>query len=543
MTDPQTIDQLDERGRRAGRELLQRADTRPRPTFDPDLAGIVPSAGRPPRHLDRRPLLAAASVAAVVAALVGAAVWTGTRDEGDRAPAAQVTSDSIRPYLPAVLPAGLELAGVAEQGVPGSSTAEPGLGALHTFGPVSDDPRLGVLVMADALDDDAPTIAVGDRTGRLHDLGDAGFGPILEVPTSPDTGPYLWFLGPGLGRDELVGIAAATTLDGYLPVIADDALPDGWERQGAVAAGMEAISPIAGMRAGANDHVLVAQHEGSESGRALMVSVSSQVALVDAQRLFLTDTTEVEVRGHRAVVGRWNLGGNADEMWVARWVERPGEALTVNGIGLSLDEVLAAAESLEPVEPTRWAELVEATALGDLGRGPIEGAGTELGRGEFADGTAWVLRLTAPGSGADSGLDGTLELDVALAGDSSSTSGSMSSVGTAIDEDGNPVELPDRVFGTMTTLEKGGRAFVSGLVRSDVTRVELYDERGAPLAAPVTVVTADGHTAWVAELDGRATTVAAFGDAGPALARASVPTITGGRVDWDASGPTTTAGG
>lgn len=542
MTDPHTIDRLDERGRAAGRDLLHRADSRPRPTFDPDLVVEVASTRPRSRPFDRRSLLAVASVAAVVAALVGAALWVGGRDDGDQTPAAQLTSDTIRPYLPTVLPDGLDLAGVAELGVPDSATAVPGLGGLHTYGPAADDPRLGVLVMAEPLDDEATAIQVGDRTARLHDLGEAAFGPILELPTSTDTGPYLWFLGPDLTTDDLVTVAAGTTLDGYTPVIEPAALPDGWERQGAVASGMEAISPIAGMRAGASDHVLLAQYEGTASGRALQVGVSSQVDLVDAQRLFLADPAEVEVRGHRAVVGRWNLGGDADEMWVTRWVERPGEVLTVSGIGLSRDEVLAAAESLEPVDPTRWAELLEATALGDLGRGPIDGTGVELGRGEFDDGTAWVLRLSAPGSSGDA-LDGTLELDVAIIGDSESSSGSMSSVGTAVDEDGNPVEQPDRVFGTMTTLAKGGRAFATGLVRSDVTWVEVYAQSGAPLATPATLVTAEGHTAWVVELDGTATTIAAFGEGGAALAEESLPTFRDGRVDWDATGPTTTTGG
>jgi hypothetical protein len=540
MNDPQILDELDERGRTAGRTLLERAGARTRPGFDPDLLAALPPSVPAARHLDRRPLLAVASVAAVVAALVGAAVWVGTRDDGGQTPAAQVSSDSIRPYLPTDLP-GITLSGVAEVGEPGGATTEPGLGGLHAFGPSVDDPRLAVLVMAEAIDDDVATIPVGDRTGRLHEVATGSFGAMLEVPASASTtdGPFLWFVGPSLTTDELVALAQATTLDGYTPVIDQAALPDGWERHAAVAVGLEAISPVAGMRGDTSEHALLAYYEGSASGRSLVVGVSGQVELVDVQRLFLTDTTEVEVRGHRAVVGRWNLGDlDADETWVARWVERPGETISVAGTGLSRDDVLAAAESLQPVEPTRWAELLQATALGDLGGGG-EGAGTELGRGQFADGTAWVLRI----SGADSGLDGTLELDVAIAGDSSSTSGSMSSVGTAIDEDGNPIGQPDRVFGSLTTLEKGGRAFVVGLVRSDVTRVELYDEQGAPLLAPVTVVTAGGHTAWVAELDGRATTVAAFGDAGPALAQESVPTISGGRVDWDASGPTTTAGG
>lgn len=540
MNDPQILDELDERGRTAGRDLLHRADSRTRPGFDTDLAAALPASAPDPRHLDRRPLLALVAVAAAVAALVGAAVWVGTRDEGGQTPAAQVTSDSIRPYLPTDLP-GITLSGVAEVGEPGGATTEPGLGGLHAFGPSVDDPRLAVLVMAEAIDDDVPTIAVGDRTGRLHEVAAGSFGAMLEVPASASTtdGPFLWFVGPSLTTDELVALAQATTLDGYTPVIDEAALPDGWERHATVAVGLEAISPVAGMRGDTSEHALLAYYEGSASGRSLVVGVSGQVELVDVQRLFLTDTTEVEVRGHRAVVGRWNLGDlDADETWVARWVERPGETISVAGTGLSRDDVLAAAESLQPVEPTRWAELLQATALGDLGGGGGGGEGVELGRGQFADGTAWVLRL----SGDEAGLDATLELDVAITGDSSSTSGSMSSVGAAVDEDGNPVEQPDRVFGSMTTLEKGGRAFVSGLVRADVVRVELYGPDEAPLGG-ATVVTDGEHTAWVAELGGTDTTVVAFAEDGTRLEAQVLPTFSEGRLDWDATGPTTTTGG
>ena len=186
MNDPQILDELDERGRTAGRDLLHRADSRTRPGFDTDLAAALPASAPDPRHLDRRPLLAVAAVAATVAALVGAAVWVGTRDDGGQTPAAQVTSDSIRPYLPTDLP-GITLSGVAEVGEPGGATTEPGLGGLHAFGPSVDDPRLAVLVMAEAIDDDVPTIAVGDRTGRLHEVAAGSFGAMLEVPASAST--------------------------------------------------------------------------------------------------------------------------------------------------------------------------------------------------------------------------------------------------------------------------------------------------------------------------------------------------------------------
>ena len=41
MTDPQIFDQLDERGRAAGRTLLERAGARTRPGFDTDLAAAL----------------------------------------------------------------------------------------------------------------------------------------------------------------------------------------------------------------------------------------------------------------------------------------------------------------------------------------------------------------------------------------------------------------------------------------------------------------------------------------------------------------------
>ena len=73
MNDPQILDELDERGRTAGRDLLHRADSRTRPGFDTDLAAALPASAPDPRHHARRPLLAHVAVAAAVAAQVGAA--------------------------------------------------------------------------------------------------------------------------------------------------------------------------------------------------------------------------------------------------------------------------------------------------------------------------------------------------------------------------------------------------------------------------------------------------------------------------------------
>src|SRR5690606_8730533 len=86
------------------------------------------------------------------------------------------------------------------------------------------------------------------------------------------------------------------------------------------------------------------------------------------------------------------------EGWVVRWTERPGEMLSLSGLGLTREELLAAAETLQPVDPTRWRELLEATALGDLHVYDGDRPSVEMGRGRFADGTAWVLRYVAGGT-------------------------------------------------------------------------------------------------------------------------------------------------
>jgi hypothetical protein len=187
-------------------------------------------------------------------------------------------------------------------------------------------------------------------------------------------------------------------------------------------------------------------------------------------------------------------------------MERPGEMVTVAGLGLDRAEVLAAAESITPVDPAQWEELLEATALGDLVASFDETPGLELGRGRFEDGTAWVLRYRPPTTDEDGTHSEQLDLVVALPGSSNS---SFSSVGTAIDESGTPIGAPAEVFRSTTTLEKGGRAFAAGLLRDDVARVELRNEAGA-VVGQAEVVVAEDLVAWVAELSGETAVAVAF---------------------------------
>ncbi len=78
--------------------------------------------------------------------------------------------------------------------------------------------------------------------------------------------------------------------------------------------------------------------------------------------------------------------------------------------------------------------------------------------------------------------------------------------------------------------------------RLKVVRVELYGPDEAPLGG-ATVVTDGEHPAWVAELGGTDTTVVAFAEDGTRLEAQVLPTFSEGRLDWDATGPTTTTGG
>jgi hypothetical protein len=520
---------LDERGRAAGRDLHTRATRRPTPAFDPDRAVSVPLTSTGPSRAHRRPLLAVAA-AAVVVALVGVGVWAGTRSDDTADVTDQVVEGSIQPYLLDDVPAGLVLGAAVETDGstdPEASTYET-VGSMSTFGPAIDDPRVGLYVSAypqfrasqtsDPGDGSGvrllDELVVGDRVGYLYQ---ASFMPglLLEVPlTDAPDGPALELIGRDDGSGSIgavmAKIAAATTVDGLEATVST--LPvEGWRLLDQDPEGIMMLSPMAALRDHAQTRSASAFYTDPDMARTVSVAVLARPpASVHTPRLILDEVETTSVRGHEAVVGRLALPGDDPatgiEQWSVRWMERPGEMVTVAGLGLDRAEVLAAAESITPVDPAQWEELLEATALGDLVASFDETPGLELGRGRFEDGTAWVLRYRPPTTDEDGTHSEQLDLVVALPGSSNS---SFSSVGTAIDESGTPIGAPAEVFRSTTTLEKGGRAFAAGLLRDDVARVELRNEAGA-VVGQAEVVVAEDLVAWVAELSGETAVAVAF---------------------------------
>lgn len=561
MNEDHILNDLDDRARAAVTDLRGRAAARPAPAFDPDRAPTVPLA--PASGSGRstgKPWFAAVAAVAVMA-LLAAGLWFGTRDDGDSNDVAdQVVSGSIQPYLPTVVPDGMELAGVGESD--GSDGMDPELngefGPLTTFGPAVDDPRLAVTVIRDGIRadssdlEDSRPVAVGDRTGFLAETSGLG-GLILEVPANEEgDGPSIILFGPDLDEEVLVQVARGVTVDGLRATVAPDSLPEGWQRLATEPTGLMALSgPMAVMRGSFAERVVGAYYGSNDPERFLTVSSAERPGeSLHTQRLVLDGAEMIRVRGHQALIGYMQPdtvdlepGATAtwsEQYWSIQWMERPGEMVSLGSLGLTRDELVAAAESLEPVEPTRWKELLEATALGDLEPSYDDGRpSVEMGRGRFDDGTAWVLRYTAAGSDESGSYEDSVELDVAISGDSSYSS-SFSEVGTAIDGEGNPIEVPAPVFRSTGQLEKAGRAFASGLVRGDVTRVEVRAADGSVMG-DAELVTAEGQVAWVVEVTADASELVAYGPDGTELGTDQLPGLNDGSGSSDGGG--TSSGG
>lgn len=617
MNDDQILNDLDERARAAAEDVRAVAAGRPVPAFDPDLAPTVPlaTAGSARSRLPR-PFLAAAAAAVVI--LLGVGLWIGTRDDSDGTDVAeQVVSGSIQPYLPTVVPEGMELTGAAES----DGSADPNMstsgyvGPLSTFGPAVDDPRLAAFATSEpSYDSDADSassasatvecverledgatieecrsvssdsddpgstsgeqetstdvgdlapdrnrqeIAVGDRTGYLQTI-DGMPGMSLEVPSADGAdGPVINVYGRDVSVEILVTAAEAATVDGLEVSVPSAGLPAGWKLLDTDPDGVFMISPIAAVRGSMESRSAASYYVDGTQQRSLMVmSLARPATSLHTMRLFADSVETITVRGHEAIVGRFPSGGSSGdgttvewgESWVVRWMERPGEALWVGGFGVSRDEVLAAAESLEPVEPTRWSELVEATALGDLQPEGFDAEPqVEIGRGRFDDGTAWVLR------GSDEDTD-DLALSVALFGDSSGYgSTEVRATEPLIGPDGQPVETEPETFTLVSGLDQAGRSFSYGFVDPTATLVELQRPDGTRIDE-AELVTSNGRKAWVVELTDDAATVVALTADGTELGRSPVgdggapdPLLPGAMQETTIPapnpGPATTAGG
>lgn len=523
MNDQDIFQELDARAAAAATDLRAAAGSRPRPAFDPERSPAIPVA--PPtgagRAVPRRTLAAVAAVAVLVA---GGVIWAAARPDDDRPGPVTTTTDAPRPFVLGSLPDGFSLAGAGEATGSEPEGAEDSARPLAVYGPAPDQPRVGVAVLGD-FDPDGlglgtDPVEIGGVEAYVFD--GKGFGPRAVLVDVAGTGVLA--LGPTLEHAQLVGLLdGARIVDGSV-VVDDEVLPEGWSELGEEPSLVSLISPVAAARGSVGPGSYVGYQSGgltaedSAEVRTIFVSsVPGDEVRLHAPELAAGRTERVNVGGREAVGGSTTteeVEGAAITTTFVTWLERPGELIRITAMGVPLEELVRIAETVEPIGTEAWDDLVERSLLGDFDTGEYRESGGELvemARGRFDDGTAWVLRVWPADGEEPTGPNASIDLQVALGGDSTSgaSSGSSSGSGTEIGADGEPVEA---ALGSSSTVEQGGRTFGAGFVGADVDTVVLVGTGGAELGR-AEIVSGLGRRAWVAEaVDGVVEVVARSAD-------------------------------
>lgn len=483
---PTDLDPIDERGRAAAADLRARAGSRPRPVFDPEAAALVaptPIAARRSGWHDPRRLAVAA---AVVLVLVGCAIWAGMGADDDGPADVTTTTTEVRPFRPTELPAGFELSYAADVAVDEVAPGSLG-GPLVLYGPSGDDPRLGLSWISEENAELDEGEAVGEVDGRtVRRLETSGMlNPTVAV-ADPDGG-WLLATSPELSEEDLVAVVGAASATDGRATVPDDALPDGWSELGTSQTGLLGPSSVAAMRGAPSVALRSMLYAGPDEGdlpTSITVTSSGgdQLAL-DAALVTSPSVEEVTVRGHRALLVSLDSEALTDEegivtpaSFTVSWLESPGELVSVSGFSVDRDELLRAAESVEPVADAEWERLVEQTRLGDLG-GLVD-QGEEIARGDFADGTAWVLYdLGATADEGDGGPGGAVEPQLSLHTTLATGSGSMTtSMGMATSGDGDGAPLR-----SLAIDQVAGRQLAYGWTVADAVEVRALGADGTVL--------------------------------------------------------------
>ncbi|MEZ5181655.1 MAG: hypothetical protein R2702_07255 [Acidimicrobiales bacterium] len=463
-----------------------------------------------------------------------------------------MSTTQVRPFRATDVPAGLEVAGAAE--VDGDGDVVGLASPLVLFGPSARDPRLGVTWFdGETLspDDGGRTIEVDGREVTVLDTGGV-IAPTVAV-AAPGGG---WFaaIGATLEVDELAQIAVAATggADGVVVDAAD--LPDGWRRLGEDPSGLFGASAVGALRGAAGPGlraVLYATPGGGSSSsssssassdrsdasddqtapepvlptpiRTLTVtSTPGDELALDAARVTAPEVEELTVRGHRALLVEVEIADTSDDPGspvssvAVSWLEAPGELVSVSGFGVDRDEVLRAAESVEPIPAGEWRDLVSRSQLGDLPGGAEGSEGEEIARGELADGTAWILRDSTPEAEHPS-----VQLQVALAAD---TVSSFGGVGSALGS-GSEAALV-----SFELQEISDRRFAAGGVSDEVAAVEVRTASGEVLDRPdLTALAEIGRGSWfVLEVPADATELVLLDADGATVDATDLVDVTGG---------------
>lgn len=514
MTDDLT--DLDTRARRAATDLHEVASRRPVPNFEPDhLTAPVPAArsGR-----SRRPLAIAAAVVLVAGAATGVVV--ANRDDGGKTITATTLSPA-RPFEAGWLPDGLTPGGVGTSSVGDDRVFISDVQVLGAdgdplvafgFGPaVAELTASGELADVESVEVEGHTVwhvphpyGVEHETWSVVEAGDRSI--VVIAPSVPVDERDRLAIDAGVDDGTIVLPDAAQRWDRL--VVLDDlteALPLG------------EMMPTAGTtshHASYNDLTTVPTdrfYEGPDLRGATVSSTELDFDPTPGTLLLLPDARRVEVRGQDGVVARLPDHTQDLDRILVVWQERPGEVLSVSGIGLTEDEVLHIAEDVRPADPAAWTSRERDTQLGRYSD-EINYPGfrtVELGVGELDDGSRWrVVHRTPPEDAEGERWNQYAELDLRLV-----VPGERSTSSTS--EDFGPP------FGEAFRVVSGEVAMAAGLVDDTVAAVRIESTDGDVLAEPDLLV-ADGFRAWVTEIPASGAVVVALDADGSEIGRRPV---------------------
>lgn len=504
MNEHELLERLDERAAAAAADLRAAAARRPIPEFDTEGVRLTRLPDQSRRRFTR-PLV---GIAAAVVLLAGAGGWwVAVRD--DSAPDQTNTPETPtpvepRPFVATELPDGMAMTAAFDL-LP--AYRGPPLGPATIYGPSDTEPGLVVYVLdqwsrlmeVDSLE----RFELDGREAYVGRLSVGGGGTHVVVPIEGDRAVVAG--GPSFGRDELMGVATRTTVDGLRATVPKDALPGEW-RPLVEADAMGLLSPFSTHGGGPGTGHWTFYADERAEGYAVLSSLVGDESRMFAATLFAERVEETTVREHQALVIEYQDTAEAAARFDLRvvmvtWLEKPGELVQLSGEGFSKDELLSIAEGIRPVSADEFADLVERSALGGLDADPAD----TVGEGQFADGSRWILRQTPDGS--------TPDLSVAIAGKTDGESSMSSSGGGSTSSEAG--------FMADTIMEKEGRTFAGGFVSENVVTVELRRPDGSVLGH-AEIVTGAGHIGWVTELDAPATVAVAVDANGDEVARTTL---------------------
>ena len=455
---------LDTRARAAASSLHNALADRP-----------LPSEAAPRRTGHVRTVLTAAAVVVAVAALATALLWPDN-DEGKSGLA--TTSGEVPRLVPTYVPDGLELAGATEV----STTGDLPVYSVWVYGDpdAPHDPfaarDLSVYVVSATgnPDGDSPLPSPGRVT--LADLGSAeesldGRSPSVTLDLG--NGQLATVASRTLSDEEVVAFANELRAGDPLTVLPTD-LPEGL----ALLAADEQVA--VGIGPGPVGEGFAVGYESQDAEMSLTVT-SSDVDPLIPRFGFTGETAVTEVDGTTA----WTASDDGSATLV--WVES-GATITVSGVGLSSDELVRVAESLEAVDDATWASMLE-VSNGDgvtVDRSAAVSVVDALDDGGTwsayvdADDSSLCLEVPTP-NGSEGSCDGASGPPPELrAGVSETSSGELIVYGTTTLADVDTIELSLPLSTAAIPEPNGGGTLFAGAV--------------APAELPAELIVSDAAT-------------------------------------------------